>query len=944
MAIFTGTAGADNFIGTAATSDQFYFNVASLSQADWIFGGGSQVTDPNDKFYWSGTADLSFGFLDYQIIGTGTIDWYSHVMGIEQLYLSATGTNVFLSSVSMNSSTSGNFEVFGTANGNDQIYANDSYVLRTTNLKVHAGDGNDSITNIRNQSSSVLLADDIYGEGGDDSLTGYGSLYGGAGNDSFDVMGSNSRAYGGIGNDVFVVNEGYSINGPVTFDNIILDGGEGSDYVTITSHLPQNYTFTNIESYYLKGFGGDINQFNSLKQYNSVMWTYSTTSFSITGPGATFDLRTIANGTFDTSVTVYQNYFNPTIENYTIVGTSGHNTITGGKGNDNITGGGLSDTLDGGDSGADILYGGDGDDKLIIGNGGDLLYGGAGNDSFQGPLYYDGVKSYCSLFGGDGNDSFALGNSFQNVGHTIDGGAGFDQITFFDPVPGTNDLSGYIITGVESIYSAGTLSAKISQINSFSYLYLANSALGMFGDGTLDISTKLIQPNKNMYIGLVATGNLTFTSSTGNDYITSSHSVSSGDSIIYGGDGNDNIITMVLSGSTSQDIIYGGNGDDSFDVATREFFATPSPFNTVVTMYGGAGNDTFNYYTAGIFDGGSGIDTITIGGRFSGQNISNIETLNFGLTAPLGSNGPTCEISAIAKFQNITKSLNPGTDLSTYKTYLTLTGDGSVDFTGKLRGFGLSLSFTDQTHGVIATATDYNDTMVGTKFDDTLSGGAGNDILFSGLGHDIIFGGAGNDAIVGDLGNDILIGGTGDDYIQTSMDPANYFFSYVGGSNYVDGGEGNDEIQANGLYDAAVGGNGNDIIYSNTANAVYLYGQNGNDTLGGSDGNDYLDGGAGSDILVGNWGYDYFVGGSGADYFVMNFDVLAGQADSITDFTAGQDFIGLSTIMKNKTVIFDTAYGVDIFYQDSSGGYYQILVTNTHNVAQVTAGVYYYDV
>jgi hypothetical protein len=46
--------------------------------------------------------------------------------------------------------------------------------------------------------------------------------------------------------------------------------------------------------------------------------------------------------------------------------------------------------------------------------------------------------------------------------------------------------------------------------------------------------------------------------------------------------------------------------------------------------------------------------------------------------------------------------------------------------------------------------------------------------------------------------------------------------------------------------------------------------------------------------------------------------------------------------MQGYVYVLDTASGVDIacYY---GGGWHQILVSNTHNVAQVTAGIYYAD-
>jgi hypothetical protein len=88
----------------------------------------------------------------------------------------------------------------------------------------------------------------------------------------------------------------------------------------------------------------------------------------------------------------------------------------------------------------------------------------------------------------------------------------------------------------------------------------------------------------------------------------------------------------------------------------------------------------------------------------------------------------------------------------------------------------------------------------------------------------------------------------------------------------IQGNEGNDYISA---------GNGKDTIY----------GLGGNDTLLGNNGVDTIDGGAGDDVINGGNGADLLTGGSGKDTFVLS---KSAGGDTITDFTAGTDLIGLS--------------------------------------------------
>ena len=87
---------------------------------------------------------------------------------------------------------------------------------------------------------------------------------------------------------------------------------------------------------------------------------------------------------------------------------------------------------------------------------------------------------------------------------------------------------------------------------------------------------------------------------------------------------------------------------------------------------------------------------------------------------------------------------------------------------------------------------------------------------------------------------------------------------------------------------------GNDTLFGN-AGDDRLGGKGGNDVLLGGRGNDQLFGDDGDDVLVGGFGDDTlqgddFSGGQGRDVFVL----AAGEGtDTIIDFEVGTDFIGL---------------------------------------------------
>jgi trimeric autotransporter adhesin len=91
------------------------------------------------------------------------------------------------------------------------------------------------------------------------------------------------------------------------------------------------------------------------------------------------------------------------------------------------------------------------------------------------------------------------------------------------------------------------------------------------------------------------------------------------------------------------------------------------------------------------------------------------------------------------------------------------------------------------------------------------------------------------------------------------------------------------------------------------------------DTLIGLGGNDQIDGGAGNDIISDGGGSDVMRGGAGADVFLLAAD---GVADTIVDFTPGQDKLDLSAwgMLRNigQLQIDTTAHGAMISFGDES--------------------------
>lgn len=250
----------------------------------------------------------------------------------------------------------------------------------------------------------------------------------------------------------------------------------------------------------------------------------------------------------------------------------------------------------------------------------------------------------------------------------------------------------------------------------------------------------------------------------------------------------------------------------------------------------GDGNDTINAGSGWDYIyGGSGTDRLIVDGAFSGASFSS----SFSRTILDGPDGrDTLSSIEFVQFTDRTVSLKAGT------------------------------SYANSLSGDTRTATSH----------DVLLGGGGNDSLNGLSGHDLLLGEDGNDKITGHSGNDTLRGGFGNDTLNG--DAGNDVLGGQSGADLLDGGRGSDRLHGGGGKDVIKGGSGKDLVE----------GGKGGDRLSGGGGNDTLSGGTGRDVLLGKKGDDHLTGGSHADTFVFH---KGHGNDTITDFTAGEDLIGI---------------------------------------------------
>lgn len=610
-------------------------------------------------------------------------------------------------------------------------------------------------------------------------------------------------------------------------------------------------------------------------------------------------------------------------------GRDDNDTLSGGEGNDYLDGGTEDDQLFGG-AGDDRLYGQDGNDILNGGIGNDSLRGGTGRDSLQGNEGDDILKGESEddvLEGGIGNDTLEGGseNDILNGGDgddVLDGGDGEDTL---EAGEGNDRLSGgaghdILISGAgnDEIY-AGSGNDKISGGAGQDKLYAESGDDALNGDAGND------------YLNGGA-GNDSISGGAGTDELygdigTDTLDGGSGNDTINGGDGNDR-----LDGGVGDDILVGAKGNDALNGDAGDDSLTGDIGND--TINGGIGNDTVLYqtspkgvvvnlnsisYSSETFPGWMPftIDANTaLDGFGTTDKLANLEnTVGSDFADTLIGSDTTNVIQGLAGDDQLIGNAGNdvinggiGSDVINGGTGNdTLTGGGGHDRFILVHGDGID---TITEFGGIGTQEQPRPTVL-AEIDTIKFEGAGftaKNMLLTQTGSDLVisFEGINNTQVVlqnfqmqdldnfrpGSAPNSSALGNIlfdGDTTIQDSFDvfDANWRRSQIlpdlGINRVTFLNDLNNNIQGFENSDDVINGQGGNDI---------LNGLSGDDLLRGGTGNDTLRGGAGNDILVGGAGNDVLTGGSGNDRFTLTTN---GGTDIITDFTHGQDVMGLTT-------------------------------------------------
>jgi Ca2+-binding RTX toxin-like protein len=213
---------------------------------------------------------------------------------------------------------------------------------------------NDSFLNGVPLPEEIFTGDDIIeGLGGDDLLEGAG------GNDRLDGGDGQDNLFGGNGNDTLI---GGNSNGLLFVESNVLDGGDGSDWVSYTN-ITDDLTVN------LNDFNTFIPLTNTAIAFPDIETTVPDET-GVTGLefGETFNSSSSAGFGFSKATHGFnRDQFDPsqTIEN--VEGAANRRNQIAGNEDDNILiGGMLEDTLFGGSEGADTLQGQTGDDSYVI--------------------------------------------------------------------------------------------------------------------------------------------------------------------------------------------------------------------------------------------------------------------------------------------------------------------------------------------------------------------------------------------------------------------------------------------------------------------------------------------------------------------------------------------------------------------------------------------------
>ena len=760
-----------------------------------------------------------------------------------------------------------------------------------TSLTVTGGDDNDTILS---NASSVSI------DGGDDNdsiVVGIGSTYtsrinnvivdGGAGSDYIEfnssaTVGADSSIFGGDGNDTIVARIDNTFN---------IDAGEGDDSLSIIGGTQAEVSTGNgDDSLFTNNLGDSTLNTGDGKDYVSLYGD------GVDNPAQTLLLET-GDGDDTIDANTNDNYLtvNAGLGNDLINVLSGNQIIIHGNANDdtiNVTSASITHSEIYGDAGDDYIYmtegnyvtldAGTGDDTIENHAGSVLILGGTGDDS----IVSSGESA--TIDGGHGDDTIiAEGASLSidaNNGDDVVTVGGSDIVLF----AGTGDDDIRVISGYNVLVDAqGDADTIAVDSGSLVTVYggmgddvISNSVNGALLVGGARIEDEGSGSGDSMsgssIEGSSVEGSASFEDSllsSGNDTI-----ISSADNVsLFGGAGND-----VISVSGSDNLIDGGDDRDEInltDVYNSTVFAGNGNDSVIinnsedVTVYGGEGNNEVS------LNSGSNLLIITEDGN---DSIDNTSAKYSTILAGNGNN----YINSRQDGQFLYFEMGSGNDtvdnLSADSTILAGEGNDSVISRGNRNSIDVGDGSNYLQIGgesVTAVAGDGNDIVsLNYTSNSTLDVGDGNNSINSELDtrEMLFFAGTGSDTVaLMSMDSSTLQTGDGNDLVTLGGI----------GSNIVELGNGNDVIEiVNGEGNSIDAGSGNDLISFTSA------------TMLGSDGSEVITTGsynAGDTTIIGGAGNDTIYGHDEHSDVIQYAD--GDGNDIVYSFNGSEDLINITS-------------------------------------------------
>ncbi|MFV0523214.1 MAG: calcium-binding protein [Acidimicrobiales bacterium] len=252
--------------------------------------------------------------------------------------------------------------------------------------------------------------------------------------------------------------------------------------------------------------------------------------------------------------------------------------------------------------GDDVVYGLDGDDVVYGDAGNDVIYGGPGDDVLNGGGGSD------EIWGKEGDDVIDAGGSSDTSANTVGGGEGNDVITgsagndVLYTGPGVRDTM-YGLAGDDRLTGYDTTAGPLDELMLEPKVLYGGEGNDRFYSNGGEIDAKLGSGDDVVY------------GSSGNDEIEEGEGSTGGSDWIVTGGGNDSVTLLggdtgadyVALGSGTDTLVGAGNGSTVYGGDGEDLILIEVGDTEGVRAYAGAGDDHVEANFAG---GGSGRDTV----------------------------------------------------------------------------------------------------------------------------------------------------------------------------------------------------------------------------------------------------------------------------------------------------------------------------------------------